>query len=138
MATIPDSARELIESGALAHLATIDADGAAQMSCVWIGVAGDDVVFASLGARRKLANITRDPRVTLSLQSAHANPMGLQEYLVLRGRASVQEGGGPELLQRLAHVYIGPGVKFPAMDDPPPGYVVRIAVEHVGGVGPWA
>jgi hypothetical protein len=64
--------------------------------------------------------------------------MGLQEYLVLRGRASVQEGGGPELLQRLAHVYIGPGVKFPAMDDPPPGYVVRIAVEHVGGVGPWA
>jgi hypothetical protein len=24
------------------------------------------------------------------------------------------------------------------MDDPPPGVVVRIAVERLGGVGPWA
>jgi hypothetical protein len=35
-------------------------------------------------------------------------------------------------------VYLGPGVKFPPMQDPPPGYITRIAVERVGGVGPWA
>jgi hypothetical protein len=29
-------------------------------------------------------------------------------------------------------------VKFPPMDDPPPGHVLRIAVERIGGVGPWA
>ena len=62
---------------------------------------------------------------------------GLKEYLVVYGRARLVEGGAPELLQRLAQVYLGPDVKFPPMDDPPPGFVMRIAVERVGGVGPW-
>jgi hypothetical protein len=35
-------------------------------------------------------------------------------------------------------VRLGPEVKFPPMDDPPPGDITRIAVERVGGVGPWA
>ena len=43
----------------------------------------------------------------------------------------------PELLQELAHVYAGPDVRFPPMDDPPPGSIVRITVDHIGGVGPW-
>ncbi|HEV8681682.1 MAG TPA: PPOX class F420-dependent enzyme, partial [Actinomycetota bacterium] len=60
------------------------------------------------------------------------------EYLVLRGRARITEGGAPELLQRLAHVYLGPDVVFPAMPNPPPGFVTRIEVEKVGGVGSWA
>ena len=34
--------------------------------------------------------------------------MGLTEYAVLYGEARIQEGGAPELLQRLAEVYIGP------------------------------
>jgi hypothetical protein len=34
-------------------------------------------------------------------------------------------------------VYLGPDVRFPAMDDPPPGVRMRIAVERVGGIGPW-
>jgi hypothetical protein len=49
----------------------------------------------------------------------------------------VEEGGAPELLQRLARVYLGPDVKFPPMDDPPPGYVIRTTAERIGGVGPW-
>jgi hypothetical protein len=40
-------------------------------------------------------------------------------------------------LQRLAHVYLGQDVRFPPMDDPPPGQVMRITVERIGGVGPW-
>jgi len=35
-------------------------------------------------------------------------------------------------------VYIGADVKFPPMDDPPPGFVMRITPERIGGVGPWA
>ena len=137
MAPIPDSARRVLESDALAHLATIEAEGAPQMSCVWVGLDGDEIVFASLGPRRKIDNIRRDPRVTLSLQTDHINEIGLREYLVVHGRARVEEGGAPELLQRLAHTYLGPDVRFPPMDDPPPGMVVRIAVDRLGGVGPW-
>jgi PPOX class probable F420-dependent enzyme len=137
VATIPDPARRVLESDALAHLATVEADGAPQMSCVWVGLDGDEIVFASLGPRRKIDNIRRDPRVTLSLQTDHINEIGLREYLVVHGRARVEEGGAPELLQRLAHTYLGPDVRFPPMDDPPPGMVVRIAVDRLGGVGPW-
>lgn len=135
---IPDAARAVIESDALAHLVTIAPDGSPQVSLVWVGLEDDDIVFASLGPRRKLENIERDPRVSLSIEGTGANQLGLREYLVVHGRARIVEGGGPQLLQRLAHTYLGPGVTFPPMDDPPPGVVVHIAPERLGGVGPWA
>jgi PPOX class probable F420-dependent enzyme len=134
---INDAARELIESEALAHLVTIEADGRPQVSCVWVGLEDGDIVFASLGERRKLDNIRRDPRVSLSIEGTAMNPIGLREYLVVHGTARIVEGGGPELLQRLALTYIGPDTKFPPMDDPPPGVVVHVTPERLGGVGPW-
>jgi PPOX class probable F420-dependent enzyme len=138
VSAIPDEARALLESDALAHVVTVNDDGSPQVSCVWVGMEGDEIAFASLGPRRKLDNIRREPRVTLSLEGTKMTGPGLKEYLVVHGRARIDEGGGPELLQRLAHVYLGPDVKFPPMDDPPPGVVVRISVDRLGGVGPWA
>ena len=135
---IPDEAREILESDALAHLVTVNPDGSPQVSCVWVGLEDDEVAFASLGPRRKLDNIRRDPRVTLSLEGSTVSALGLKEYLVVYGRARIVEGGGPELLQDLAHTYLGADVKFPPMDDPPPGVTVRIAIERLGGVGAWA
>ncbi len=135
---LPESAREVLESDALAHLVTLNADGSPQVTCVWVGLEGDEVVCAHLGRFQKVRNIERDPRVALSVETAVVNPIGLREYLVVHGRARIEEGGAPELLQRLAYTYIAPDVKFPAMPDPPPGVVTRVAVERVGGVGPWA
>jgi PPOX class probable F420-dependent enzyme len=137
VSAIPDEARAVLDSDALAHLVTINPDGTPQVSCVWVGLEDDEVAFASLGPRRKLDNIRRDERVTLSLEGRTVSALGLKEYLVVYGRARIEEGGGPELLQRLAHTYLGPDVKFPPMDDPPPGVVVRIAVDRLGGHGPW-
>ena len=136
---LPDAARALIESGSLAHLVTLNPDGSPQVTCVWVGLDGDEIVSGHLrGDQRKLENVRRDPQVALSLEGTEIQPPGLQQYLVLYGKARVTEGGAPQLLQRLAHVYLGPDVKFPPMDDPPPGHVLRIEVERVGGVGPWA
>ena len=64
--------------------------------------------------------------------------MGLDEYLIVHGTARIVEGGAPELLQELALVYLGPGVKFPPFENPPAGYVTRITPLKYGGVGPWA
>ena len=138
MTEIPDEARAILESDALAHLVTSNPDGSAQVSCVWVGLEGSDIVFASLGPRRKLDNIRRDPRVTLSMEGTEMSGIGLKEYLVVHGQGAHRRGGGPELLQHLAHTYLGPDVKFPPMDEPPPGVVVHIAVDRLGGVGPWA
>ncbi len=135
---IPESAREVLAGPALAHLVTLEPDGRPQLSVVWVGLDGEGVVAAHLMEHRKIRNIRRDPRVLLSVQSGTRNQIGLDEYVVVHGRARVTEGGAPELLQELARVYLGPEVKFPPMPDPPPGYVTHIAVERIGGVGPWA
>ena len=137
MAVLPESARELLESDALAHLVTIGADGSPQVTCIWVGLEGDEIVAGHLFEQQKLRNIRRDPRVALSLEGTHVQPPGLKQYLVVHGRARIEDGGAPELLQRLARVYLGPDVRFPPMDDPPPGYVTRITVERIGGIGPW-
>jgi PPOX class probable F420-dependent enzyme len=131
-------ARAVIGSNALAHVVTLDHDGRPHVTLAWAGLEGDQIVMATLPDQRKLKNLRRDPRVTLSFETDRVNDFGLTEYLVVHGRAEVVPGGGPELLQRLAYVYIGPGVKFPPMPDPPPGFVTRIRVERVSGVGPWA
>ena len=138
MSALPESARKLIESGALAHMVTLNSDGSPQVTCVWVGVDGDELVSGHLGRHQKVKNVERDPRVSISFESSETNERGLREYLVVHGRARIEEGGAPELLQRLAEVYIGPGVKFPPMPDPPPGFILRTTVERVGGVGPWS
>lgn len=135
---IPDSVRALLDESPLGHLVTTNPDGSPQVSVVWVGVEDDELVVGSIGARQKLRNVERDPRVAVSFETARSNDMGLREYLVVHGRGRVTAGGAPELLQRLAYGYIGPGVTFPPMPDPPPGYVLRIAPERYGGVGPWA
>ena len=137
--TLPESAKSLIESGALGHLATVGADGAPHVTCVWVAVEGDNLLTAHLNPhQRKLDNVRRDPRVTVSFEGTEIHPPGLREYLVVRGRATIEEGGAPELLQELAHVHLGPDVTFPPMDDPPPGVRLRIEVEGISGTGPWA
>jgi PPOX class probable F420-dependent enzyme len=134
-----EGVKELIRSGALGHLVTTNPDGSAQVTCVWVGIDGDDLLTAHLNPRqRKVENIARDPRVVLSFEGTELQPPGLRQYAVVQGSATVEQGGAAELLQELAHVYLGPEVRFPPMDDPPPGVRLRIKVERVGGIGPWA
>ena len=138
MVALPESARELLASSQLAHLVTVNRDGSPQVSIVWVGLDGDDIVLAHLGEGQKIRNLERDPRVALSIEGTEVEqPLGLRQYLIVYGTARITPGGGPELLQELAHTYLGPGVKFPAADNPPPGRVVHITVDRIGGVGPW-
>ena len=135
---LPDSARALIDSGALGHLVTLNRNGSPQVAIVWVGVEGDELVSAHLSAaQQKLRNVTRDPRVVVSFEAQTANGIGMRDYLVVHGRARITEGGAPELLQRLAQVYVRPGTRFPRMPDPPPGFIMRITPERITGQGPW-
>jgi PPOX class probable F420-dependent enzyme len=139
MAALNAAARQLIESGALAHMVTIDPDGAPQACVVWVGLDGDELVTGHLdGRQRKLRNLRRDPRVTISFESpSETNQVGMRHHLVVHGTARITEGGAPELLHRLAQTYVGLGTRFPPMPDPPPGYVAHITVDRVSGLGPW-
>jgi PPOX class probable F420-dependent enzyme len=137
MNALPESARELIESGKLAHLVTLNPDGSPHVTAVWVGLDGDEVITGHLGEHKKIKNVRRDPRVALSIQSDQVNSLGLNYYLVIEGTARVTEGLAADVLHRLAQVYIGEGADFPPMENAPDGYVIHIAVDRLGGVGPW-
>jgi PPOX class probable F420-dependent enzyme len=137
MNPLPDSARAVLESPALAHLVTLNSDGSPQVTIVWVGLDGDEIVSAHLAEHRKVRNVRNDSRVVHSIETSNRNAMGMDEYLVIYGTARISEGGAPELLQQLAHTYLGPDVRYPPMDNPPPGYITHIRVDRISGVGPW-
>lgn len=138
MPRLNDAARELIASGALAHLVTLNRDGAPQVSVIWVGLDGDELVSGHLDpGQLKMRNMGRDPRVALSFEAPGVNGIGLQQNLILRARVRLTEGGAPELLSRLAQTYIGPGTTFPPFPDPPPGVVAHYTITKISGVGDW-
>src|SRR5918995_465494 len=108
MVEMPESARAVVESGRLAHLVTVNADGSPHVTIVWVGLEGDEIVIGKLMVDQKIRNISRDPRVSLSIE-AEGDQHGMQNYLVVEGEASVTEGGAPALLHQLAQRYVGPG-----------------------------
>jgi PPOX class probable F420-dependent enzyme len=136
--TLPEDARRLLDGPALAHLVTLNPDGSPHVTGVWVGLDGDDVVFASMFPWRKTTNLQREPRAAISVEGTGFHTAGLREYLVAYGSAEVTEGGAAELLNRLAKKYLGPEAEYP----PPElrslrGYVMRLRIERIDGVGPW-
>ena len=134
---LPPAARDLLSLAALVHLVTVNADGSPHVTVAWAGLDGDELVLGTLFDQKKLHNVRRDPRVVVSVEGTKVHPPGLKEYLVITGTARVTEGGAPELLGELARTYLGPEVKFPPMEDPPPGFVTRVTPTKISGVGPW-
>ena len=137
MSGLPGELRSLIASGPMAHLATVNPDGSPQVTVIWIGLDGDDLVSGHMNWYAKLRNIERDPRVVLSFEAPRDRGAFLNPYAVLRARAAIEPSDGAwDLLNRLTKVYLSPGTDFPAPRGP--GYIVRYSVERVSGVGPWA
>jgi PPOX class probable F420-dependent enzyme len=123
--------RAAVASGRLVHLVTINPDGTPQVTCIYVGWDGDDIVAGHLADHVKLRNIRRDPRVTLSVESDIAVE-GFSPYLVIQGIARVEEGGAVPLLRRITH-----GQFPPPGGDWPEGFVTRISPRKLSGTGPW-
>lgn len=79
---IPEQYTDLLQSAALAHIATIGPRGEPQSSPLWFGWDGEFLRFAQLvGADRKRRNLERDPRVAVSI----VDPANLYRYVEVRG-----------------------------------------------------
>lgn len=133
---LPRELRDLIESGPLAHLTTISADGTPQVTVIWIGLDGDEIVSGHMMRQLKHRNIERDPRVVLSFVAPRVPGTFLNAYAVLRATAVITPGGAWDLLNRLAKTYLGPGTEFPAPKRDG-GFILRYSVQRISGVGPW-
>jgi PPOX class probable F420-dependent enzyme len=134
---LDDRIRSLIETGPLAHVVTLAADGTPRVTLTWVGIEGDELVIGTLYDKPMLRNLRRDPRIALSFVTGGQDGIGLAEYLVVNGTARITHGGAAQLLATLAKTYIGPDARFPPVPDPPPGFITRVAVDRVSGNGPW-
>ena len=105
-----DTVRQALTSGRLAHLVTLNKDGSPQVSIVWVGLDADEIVCAHQDFYQKLKNIRHDARVALSMVTG-GKTNGLDNYLVINGRARVTEGGASELLNQLAQI-MSPQVQY--------------------------
>jgi PPOX class probable F420-dependent enzyme len=136
-----DAARDLIGDGADATLVTLNPDGSPQVTLVWVALQstpdGDELVTAHLAEHKKVRNVRRDPRVAVTVVSQEGPGSVMRPYLAINGTARIVEGGAPELLAELAQTLAAPDAGFPPADAPA-GYLTRIRIDKVGGVGPWA
>ena len=126
-----DAARQLIGSDP-ATLVTVNRDGSAQVSVVWLVLqktanGDDELVTAHLSESQKVRNMRRDPRVQVTLVSTvRSGPF--VPYLSIKGRARIEEGGAPGVEQDVRYFVeqVEPeGVRFAAAcgqgDDGPVG-----------------
>ena len=79
----PDRYRDLLESTALAHFATIDANGRPQVNPVWFIWDGEHMLLSVRAETRKYQNLRANPPVALSI----SDPLRPDRYLELRGTA---------------------------------------------------
>ncbi|MCV7134928.1 TIGR03618 family F420-dependent PPOX class oxidoreductase [Mycobacterium hodleri] len=139
---LDQAARDLIGEGANATIVTVNPSGTPNVSVVWVALNstpdGDEIVAGHLGEHIKVRNLRLNPLAVLTIMDPNSWAGYVRPYLKLTGTATIEEGGAPELLTRLAAA-VGnpdPAIVFPPADAPP-GFLTRIRIDKVGGTGPW-
>jgi PPOX class probable F420-dependent enzyme len=79
--SIAVSHRDILESTALAYLATIGPKGEPQVSAVWFTWDGTHLYFAFSKKRQKYRNVLREPRVAIAI----SDPADPYRALEIRG-----------------------------------------------------
>src|SRR2546429_7536109 len=81
MSIIPEHSLDLLQSAALAYMATIGPKGEPQVSAVWFTWDGTHLLFALNKGRQKYRNLLREPRVAIAI----ADPANPYRALEIRG-----------------------------------------------------
>ena len=95
---------DLLNAPSICLIATIDPDGAPQLTETWVESDGTHIVINTIEGFRKLANVRRDPRVAITILDSE-QPV---RYFSVRGTVvDVTSEGGAEGIERLSHKYTG-------------------------------
>ena len=125
MAELPPEVRELFEKANFAHLATLTKDGSPSSVAIWAGLEGDNVVFFTQEGSLKVRNMTRDPRVAISITD-HDDP-----YHTAQLRGTVVEVRGAEAAYELADTLALRYTGEPFPYRPPTSRLYVVAVHKV-------
>jgi len=122
--------RDIFEKKAFAHVATVGAGGAPQITPVWVDFDGKYIRFNTARGRVKDKNLQRHPHVALAAQ----DPDNPYRYVQVRGRAELTEQGAEAHIDALAKKYIGQD-RYPWRRPGEVRVTVKVLPEHVQGMG---
>jgi len=127
MATaISEKFNDLLESNALAHIATIGPKGEPQTSPVWFGWDGKHILFSQTKDRQKYRNLSRDPHIALSI----VDPNDPYRYLEVRGTVEhIDEDENNKFIDSMAKKYINQDV-YPFHQPGDERVIVVVKPEH--------
>lgn len=104
MSAIPELYKDLLETTALAHVATLGPDGAPQVNPVWFGWDGEFIRFSNTRARQKFRNLSNDGRVAISI----VDPTNPYRYLEIRGTVErIEDDPEGAYIDFMAQKYLG-------------------------------
>jgi len=117
MPEVPASHADLLEQPTFAHLATVRPDGSPQSSVMWFAWDGSRIRMTHTRTRQKFANLSREPRVAVSI----ADPSDQYRFLEIRGTVdNIEDDPGGEFYKSLQHRY--------GMDYPIPDADIRVII----------
>ena len=100
---IPAEFNDLLESNALANIATIGPKGEPQNNPVWFDWDGTHILFSQTKGRQKFHNLQREPRVAVSI----VDPTNPYRYLEVRGKVvRIDEDPDNKFINKMAKKYI--------------------------------
>lgn len=128
---IPADYKDLLESTALAYVATIGPDGEPQNTPVWFDWDGEHLKFSQTKVRQKYRNVQRDPRIALSL----VDPENPYRYLEVRGEVvRIEEDPDLDFINAMAKKYLGED-KYPFHQPGDERVVIHIEPRHTTQMG---
>src|SRR5438270_3184784 len=95
---------DLLQQPVVAHLATIRPDGSPQSNPVWFQWDGAHIKVSQTTERRKMRNMSGNPRVALSI----TDPYDPYRYLEVRGVVDrVEDDPDRAFIDQLSQMYMG-------------------------------
>ena len=131
MDPLPDPLLALLRGPNPCFVATVEPDGAPQLTQTWVDTDGEHVLVNTVQGYQKAKNVERDPRVAVTV----SDPDDPARYFEVRGEVvGATTEGGTEHIEALAQRYTG---------GPYPWYggrdqvrlVLRIRADKVNSMG---
>ncbi|MBA3611273.1 MAG: PPOX class F420-dependent oxidoreductase [Rubrobacter sp.] len=100
---IPEDYKDILDSTALAHVATVGPNGEPQNTPVWFDFDGEHLKFSQTKARQKYRNVGREPRIALSI----VDPENDYRYIEVRGEVvRIDEDPNLDFINAMAKKYL--------------------------------
>jgi len=127
--TIPAEFNDLLESKALANIATIGPKGEPQNNPVWFEWDGSHILFSQTKGRQKFHNLQREPRVAVSI----VDPKDPYRYVEVRGKVvRIDEDPNKQFINKMAKKYLDQDV-YPWSQPGDERVIIVVEPEKVPG-----